>query len=70
MFLLYTEVLSLFIFFTFFIHYFPFSPSPPSPPSLPLLLSTYMQLAEYGVCTGHEPDSQEFSTVGGWVATR
>ena len=28
------------------------------------------QLAEFGVCTGHEPDSQEFSTVGGWVATR
>lgn len=28
------------------------------------------KLAEYGVCTGHEPDSQEFSTVGGWVATR
>ncbi len=22
------------------------------------------------MCTGHEPDSQEFSTVGGWVATR
>lgn len=27
-------------------------------------------LAKYGVCTGHEPDSMEFSTVGGWVATR
>ena len=27
-------------------------------------------LAEVGVCTGHEPDSQEFSTVGGWVSTR
>ena len=29
-----------------------------------------LQLAEKGYCTGHEPDSQEFSTVGGWVATR
>ena len=29
-----------------------------------------IQLAEKGYCTGHEPDSQEFSTVGGWVATR
>ncbi|XP_065920530.1 alkyldihydroxyacetonephosphate synthase, peroxisomal-like [Dysidea avara] len=28
------------------------------------------QLTERGFCTGHEPDSQEFSTVGGWVATR
>lgn len=27
-------------------------------------------LAQYGVCTGHEPDSMEFSTVGGWVSTR
>ena len=27
-------------------------------------------LAQYGVTTGHEPDSQEFSTVGGWVSTR
>jgi len=25
---------------------------------------------KYGVCTGHEPDSQEFSTLGGWVSTR
>nr|XP_039248584.1 alkyldihydroxyacetonephosphate synthase, peroxisomal-like [Styela clava]XP_039248585.1 alkyldihydroxyacetonephosphate synthase, peroxisomal-like [Styela clava]XP_039248586.1 alkyldihydroxyacetonephosphate synthase, peroxisomal-like [Styela clava] len=23
-----------------------------------------------GLCTGHEPDSMEFSTLGGWVATR
>ncbi|KAG2459645.1 ADAS protein, partial [Polypterus senegalus] len=23
-----------------------------------------------GYCTGHEPDSMEFSTLGGWVATR
>lgn len=23
-----------------------------------------------GLCTGHEPDSTEFSTLGGWVATR
>lgn len=28
------------------------------------------QLAEKGYCTGHEPDSQEFSSLGGWVATR
>ena len=28
------------------------------------------KLAEYGVCTGHQPDSYEFSTLGGWVATR
>mmetsp|Transcript_21955 Transcript_21955/g.57325 ORF Transcript_21955/g.57325 Transcript_21955/m.57325 type:complete len:629 (-) Transcript_21955:93-1979(-) len=28
------------------------------------------KLAEYGVCTGHTPDSYEFSTLGGWVATR
>ncbi|RNA36909.1 alkyldihydroxyacetonephosphate peroxisomal isoform X1 [Brachionus plicatilis] len=28
------------------------------------------QLGEKGYCTGHEPDSMEFSTLGGWVATR
>jgi len=28
------------------------------------------KLAEFGFCTGHEPDSMEFSTLGGWVATR
>ncbi|XP_053554469.1 alkyldihydroxyacetonephosphate synthase, peroxisomal isoform X2 [Bombina bombina] len=28
------------------------------------------QLGESGYCTGHEPDSMEFSTLGGWVATR
>eukprot|EP00163_Fabomonas_tropica_P007956 TRINITY_DN1758_c0_g1_i2.p1 TRINITY_DN1758_c0_g1~~TRINITY_DN1758_c0_g1_i2.p1 ORF type:complete len:529 (+),score=101.74 TRINITY_DN1758_c0_g1_i2:122-1708(+) len=28
------------------------------------------ELAKFGVCTGHEPDSNEFSSVGGWVATR
>ena len=27
------------------------------------------QLAEYGFTIGHEPDSIEFSTLGGWVAT-
>ena len=27
------------------------------------------QLGEYGFTTGHEPDSLEFSTIGGWVAT-
>ena len=28
------------------------------------------ELAKYGVCLGHEPDSVEFSTLGGWIATR
>ncbi|KAH0621524.1 hypothetical protein JD844_022908 [Phrynosoma platyrhinos] len=28
------------------------------------------ELGESGYCTGHEPDSMEFSTLGGWVATR
>ena len=28
------------------------------------------KLSEFGFCTGHEPDSIEFSTLGGWVATR
>jgi len=28
------------------------------------------QLGERGYCTGHEPDSMEFSTLGGWIATR
>ncbi|KTG36183.1 hypothetical protein cypCar_00038370, partial [Cyprinus carpio] len=28
------------------------------------------QLNERGYCTGHEPDSMEFSSLGGWVATR
>lgn len=27
-------------------------------------------LAQFKLCTGHEPDSFEFSTLGGWVATR
>jgi len=27
-------------------------------------------LRKYGVITGHTPDSIEFSTVGGWIATR
>ncbi len=27
------------------------------------------QLAAYGVMCGHEPDSMEFSTLGGWIAT-
>jgi len=27
------------------------------------------QLAEYGFTIGHEPDSIEFSTMGGWIAT-
>ena len=28
------------------------------------------KLKEYGCTSGHEPDSVEFSTAGGWVATR
>lgn len=28
------------------------------------------RLAALGFCTGHEPDSIEFSSLGGWVATR
>lgn len=28
------------------------------------------KLQQYGVCMGHEPDSCEFSSLGGWVATR
>ena len=28
------------------------------------------ELHKYGLCTGHEPDSVEFSTLGGWVSTR
>jgi alkyldihydroxyacetonephosphate synthase len=27
-------------------------------------------LTPYGVCSGHEPDSAEFSTLGGWISTR
>ena len=34
----------------------------------PMLLS--LQLEERGYTTGHEPDSLEFSSLGGWVATR
>uniref|UniRef100_A0A8C0ZKG4 Alkylglycerone-phosphate synthase n=1 Tax=Cyanistes caeruleus TaxID=156563 RepID=A0A8C0ZKG4_CYACU len=33
-------------------------------------LDTSQMLAESGFCTGHEPDSMEFSSLGGWVATR
>jgi len=28
------------------------------------------QLRSYGVVMGHEPDSVEFSTLGGWISTR
>lgn len=28
------------------------------------------ELATYGLCCGHEPDSSEFSTLGGWISTR
>lgn len=27
-------------------------------------------LKEHGVIAGHEPDSMEFSTLGGWISTR
>ena len=27
-------------------------------------------LGRHGFCTGHDPDSSEFSTLGGWIATR
>lgn len=30
----------------------------------------FAQLKEYGLTIGHEPDSVEFSTLGGWIATR
>jgi FAD/FMN-containing dehydrogenase len=28
------------------------------------------KLAKLGLCIGHEPDSSEWSSLGGWVATR
>jgi len=28
------------------------------------------ELEKYGVTMGHEPDSVEFSTLGGWISTR
>jgi alkyldihydroxyacetonephosphate synthase len=28
------------------------------------------ELSRYGVCCGHEPDSVEFSTLGGWISTK
>lgn len=28
------------------------------------------QLKKFALCLGHEPDSAEFSTLGGWIATR
>eukprot|EP01135_Chromosphaera_perkinsii_P008723 Nk52_evm56s1444 gene=Nk52_evmTU56s1444 len=28
------------------------------------------RLSKFGFCTGHEPDSMEFSSLGGWIATR
>lgn len=35
-----------------------------------IIASLGFQLGEKGYCTGHEPDSMEFSSLGGWVATR
>ena len=43
----------------------PLTPTPAIPPPPPPA-----QLRDKGYTTGHEPDSLEFSTVGGWVATR
>lgn len=28
------------------------------------------ELSKHGLCLGHEPDSYEFSSLGGWIATR
>ena len=28
------------------------------------------ELANFGVTCGHEPDSVEFSSLGGWISTR
>lgn len=28
------------------------------------------ELLKFGVCFGHEPDSVEYSTLGGWISTR
>lgn len=38
--------------------------------SFQLFFFFFPQLNESGYCTGHEPDSMEFSSLGGWVATR
>jgi alkyldihydroxyacetonephosphate synthase len=35
-----------------------------------LILNLNSFLLYLGYCTGHEPDSMEFSSLGGWVATR
>lgn len=29
-----------------------------------------LELSRYGVTCGHEPDSVEFSSLGGWISTR
>lgn len=28
------------------------------------------ELRKFGMVSGHEPDSMEFSTLGGWLSTR
>uniref|UniRef100_A0A803T703 Alkylglycerone-phosphate synthase n=1 Tax=Anolis carolinensis TaxID=28377 RepID=A0A803T703_ANOCA len=43
---------------------------PPEEKRTIVSLDTSQMLGESGYCTGHEPDSMEFSTLGGWVATR
>uniref|UniRef100_A0A8C7J0Q9 Alkylglycerone-phosphate synthase n=1 Tax=Oncorhynchus kisutch TaxID=8019 RepID=A0A8C7J0Q9_ONCKI len=43
---------------------------PPEETRCIVSLDTSQMLNESGYCTGHEPDSMEFSSLGGWVATR
>uniref|UniRef100_A0A8C9WBX0 Alkylglycerone-phosphate synthase n=1 Tax=Scleropages formosus TaxID=113540 RepID=A0A8C9WBX0_SCLFO len=43
---------------------------PPDETRCIVSLDTSQMLNESGYCTGHEPDSMEFSSLGGWVATR
>uniref|UniRef100_A0A674C3L3 Alkylglycerone-phosphate synthase n=1 Tax=Salmo trutta TaxID=8032 RepID=A0A674C3L3_SALTR len=43
---------------------------PPEETRCIVSLDTSQMLNERGYCTGHEPDSMEFSSLGGWVATR
>uniref|UniRef100_A0A673AXH4 Alkylglycerone-phosphate synthase n=1 Tax=Sphaeramia orbicularis TaxID=375764 RepID=A0A673AXH4_9TELE len=43
---------------------------PPEETRTIVSVDTSQMLNESGYCTGHEPDSMEFSSLGGWVATR
>lgn len=42
----------------------------PHTPNLALGTELDAELRRRGVVLGHEPDSSEFSTLGGWIATR